>query len=130
MGVLALPRARASTFFIRTHSQRGTWLFPRPTGSLTARVLMDGGSAPPWVSTSFLVLCQSSPETARPLLHRLASAGPRALAATRPLGHSPAFPHPNERHFYFVGSFIGRTSQNNAQSKSIALTSSGHTFSG
>ncbi len=79
---------------------------------------------------SFLVLRQSSPGTARPFLHQLVSAGPCALAATRPLCHSPAFPHPDERHVYFVDSFIGRTSQNNAQTKSLALTSIGQTFSG
>ena len=53
LGGFWLSRARASAFFIRTHSQRETWalLFPRPTGSLTARVLGDSGSAPPRVST-------------------------------------------------------------------------------
>ena len=47
---------------IRTHSQREPWVFsgPRPMGSLTARVLVDGGSVPPWVSTlpsSFVSSC-------------------------------------------------------------------------
>ncbi len=111
-GFCWLSRARASAFFIRTHSQRETWalLFPRPTGSLTARVLGDSGSAPPRVSTPSLSfeLRQSSPGTARPFPHRLVSAEPRALAATRPLGHSPA----------------------NAQTKSLALTPFGHTLSG
>ena len=36
---------------------------------------------------------QSSPGTARLVSHRLVSAEPRALAATRPLGHSLVFPH-------------------------------------
>ena len=51
-GFCWLSRARASVFFIQTHSQRETWrVGPCPTGSLTARVLGDSGSAPPWVST-------------------------------------------------------------------------------
>ena len=127
---LALPRACFSVLFFGHTLSEGRGCFPRPTGSLTARILVNGGSAPPRVSTSFLDLCQSSPGTVPPFLHWLVSAGPRALAETRPLGHSPAFPHPKERHFYFVDSFIGRTSQKNAQTKSIALTPIGHTFSG
>ena len=96
-------------------------MFPRPTGSLTARILMNGGSAPPRVSTSFLVLHQSSPGTARPLSHQLVSAEPRALIATRPLGHSPAFPHRDVKRVYLVDSFIARVPQNNAQTTSLAL---------
>ncbi len=79
---------------------------------------------------SFLVLRQSSPGTACPFLHQLVSAGPHALAVTCPLGHSLVFPHPDEKHVCFVDTFIDRTSQTNAQTKSLTLTPRGHTFSG
>ncbi len=94
--------ARAgSAFFIWVYSQRETWVpFPRPTGSLTARVLGNGGSAPPQVSIwgargSFSRVRPRQPSlgTACLVSHRLVSAEPRALAATRPLGHSLVFPH-------------------------------------
>ena len=91
-----LTRARVAAFFIRAHSQRKKWAFPRPTGSLTARVLVNGGSALPRVSTCLLLFSSSVSRhlgTARLVLHRLASAEPRALTATRNLGHSPVFPH-------------------------------------
>ncbi len=83
----------------------------RPTGPLTARVLMDGGSARPRVSNrapgngggcvvssstlslSRLPLSRPSLGTARLSSLRLVSARPRAPAGTRPLGHSPVFPH-------------------------------------
>ena len=71
---------------------------------------------------STLVLRRSMSGTARPFPHRLVSAGPRALAATHPLGHSPAFPHPDERHVYFVDSFIVCTSQGHARMKSHTLS--------
>ncbi len=91
----------ASAFFIWVHSQRETWVpFPRPTGSLTARVLGNGGSAPPQVSiwgVGWVIPRvrprQSSPGTARLISHRLVSAEPHALAATHPLSNSLVFPH-------------------------------------
>ncbi len=44
-------RSLCSVLFIWVHSQRETWVsVPRPTGSLTARVLGNSGSAPPQVS--------------------------------------------------------------------------------
>ncbi len=126
-----LSRARASAFFYSdTLSARDVGLLPRPMGSLTARVLVNGGSALLWVSTSLPVLRQSSPGTARPLSHRLVSAEPRALTATRPLGHSPVFPHPDVKRVYLVDSFIARNPHNSAQTTSLVLTLSGHTFSG
>ena len=133
-GLVSKYRGRApkGAIFVWTHSQRETWgvSFPHPTGSLTTRVLMNGGSAPPRVSTSFLVLHQSSPGTVRPLSHQLILAEPRALTSTRPLGHSPAFPHRDVKRVYLVDSFIARNPQTNAQTTSLALTLSGHTFSG
>ncbi len=66
--LLAHPRARVAAFFIWAHSQRETWSTPhgstrdvvhagpRPTGSLTARVLGNGGSALPRVRTCLLLL--------------------------------------------------------------------------
>ncbi len=50
----------SAAFFIWAHSQREMWARPRPTGSLTARVLEHGGSAPPRVST-FLLLFTRPP---------------------------------------------------------------------
>ncbi len=91
---------------------------------------MNGGSALPRVSTSLLVLRQSSHGTARLLSHRLVSAEPHALTATHPLGHSPVFPHPDVKRVYLVDSFIARNPHNNAHMTSPVLTLSGHTFSG
>ncbi len=93
-----LTRARAAAaFFIRVHSERETWVHvPCPTGSLTARVLGNDGSAPPQVSICLSPLIrprQSSLGTACLVSHRLVSAEPCALAATRPLSHSLVFPH-------------------------------------
>ena len=71
---------------------------PRPAGSLTARVLGNGGSASS-PAGQYLCLSSSHPlsvitwDCASLFLHRLISAEPRALAATHPLGHSPVFPH-------------------------------------
>ncbi len=90
----------------------------RPTGPLTARVLMDSGSARPRVSNrapgngwgllrrvissvsrrlklslSRLPLSWPSLGTARLVALQLVSARPRAPAGTRPLGHSPVFSH-------------------------------------
>ncbi len=129
---LAHPRARVAAFFIRTHSQRETWgiIVPRPTGLLTATVLVNGGSALPRVSTCLLVPHQSLPGIARLLSHRLVSAEPRALTATRPLGHSPVLPHLDVRRVYLVGSFIARDPLYNAHTTSLIPTPSGHTFSG
>ncbi len=130
-GFLALPRARFGVLYSDTLSARDVvGSVPRPTGSLTVRVLMNGGSALPRVSTSLLVLHQSSPGTARPLSHWLVSAEPRTLTATRPLGHSPVFPHLDVKRVYLVDSFIARNPHNNAQTTSLALTLSGRTFSG
>ncbi len=55
---------------------------------------------------SSLVLRSSIPGLLRPSPYRLDSAEPCALAETHPLGHPPAFPHPDERHAYFVDLFI------------------------
>ncbi len=128
---MALPHAHFGVLYSDTLSARDMvgW-FHAPMGLLTARVLMNGGSALPLVSTSFLVLRQSSPGTARPLSHRPVSAEPHALTATRLLGHFPAFPHRDVRRVYLVDSFIARNPQYNAQTTSLALTLSGHTFSG
>ncbi len=82
------------------------------------------------VPVLLLILCQSSPGTARPLSHRLVSVGPHAPAASRPLDHSPVFPDLDVRHVYLVDSFIARNPHNNAHTTSLVLTLSGHTFSG
>ncbi len=108
----------------------GSAVVPRPRGLLTARVLVNGGSALPWVSTSLLVLRQSSPGIACLLSHRLVSAEPLALTATRPLGHSLVLAHLDLRCVYLVDSFIARDPRHNAHMISLALTLSGHTLSG
>ncbi len=96
---LAQPLWRS---FIWVYSQQEAWVlfFLRPTGLLTARVLGNGGSAPRQVSvwgarvlSLVFVLVSRLPGTARLVSHRLVSAGPRAQAATRPLGHSLVFSH-------------------------------------
>ncbi len=69
---------------------------------------------------SSLVLRQSMSGTARLFPHRLVSSGLHALAETRPLGHSPAFPHPDKRHVYFVDSFIVCTSRSNEITHTLA----------
>ncbi len=108
----------------------GDMVLLRPAGSLTARVLMDGDLAPQQVST----LLFSSPGTRLlPLSVRHVSAEPHALAATCPLGYPPLFPHPDERHVYFVDSFIRCSWPDNvhntphAHTKSHALLLFGHT---
>ncbi len=133
--VRCLSRACAlqRSLFRNTLSERrggGGSVIPHPTGLLTVRVLVNGGSAPPRVSTSFPVLRQSSPGIAHLLSHRLVSAEPRALAATRPLGRSLVFPHLDVRRVYLVDSFIARDPQYNAHTTSLILTLSSHTFSG
>ncbi len=131
LGFFWLSCGRASVFFIRTHSQRETWVgWSTPHGFAYCESPNGRWVSSPAGQYSLLVLRQSSPGTTRPLAQQLVSAEPHALTATRPLGHSPAFPHPDVRHVYFVDSFIARPSQNNAQTKSHALTPFGHTFSG
>ncbi len=99
---LACARAASAAFFISgyTLSERRGFSAPRPTGSLTARVLGNSGSALPQVSvwgvhvlSLVFVLVGRLPGTTRLVSHRLVSAEPRALAATRRLGHSLVFPH-------------------------------------
>ncbi len=94
--LLSHPRARCGVLYSDTLSARDVGWSPRPTGSLTARVLVNGGSALPRISTCLSSRPSSSVVTwdcASTLSHRLIWAEPRALAATRPLGHSLAFPH-------------------------------------
>ena len=107
----------------------GGVIVPRPTGLLTARVLVKGGSALPRVSTCLLVPRQSLPEIAHLLSHRLVSAETHALTATRPLGHSLVFPHLDVRSVYLVDSFIARGPQYNTHTTSLIPTLLDHTFS-
>ncbi len=122
LGDFWLSRARP-----RTHSQQETWLFgrpPLPMGSLSVRVLRDGSSVPPLVSTlslSFDRPCLGSH------VHSLSGPSQQSPAswlrlAHPPLGHPPVFPHPDERHVYFVDSFIRCSRQDNAHTKSHTLT--------
>ncbi len=53
-GGVALPRARLGVLYSDTLSARDVAAGPRPTGSLTARLLGGGGSAPPRISTPAL----------------------------------------------------------------------------
>ncbi len=103
-GSSALAQPLSAAFFFKSTLSARDVGWSRPTGSLTARVRVNSGSAPPRVSVwgasaSGCVLSLSprprsqSPGTARLFSHRLVSAQPRALAANRPLGHSPVFPH-------------------------------------
>ncbi len=105
-------RAASSPFFIWVHSQREKWVpVPRPTCSLTARVLRNSESAPPQVSirgvcSSPSRVRQSSPETAHLVSHRLVSAEPSALDVTRPSDTPRCFPMSDARRVYLVDSFI------------------------
>ena len=121
---------RHSLFGHTLSEKRGGAVVPRPTGLLTARVLVNGGLALLRASTSLLVLSQSSPEIACLLSHRLISAEPLTLTATRPLGHSLVFPNLDVRCVYLIDSFIARDPRHNAHTISLALTLSGHTLSG
>ncbi len=129
-GFLALPRTRFGVLYSDTLSARVVGALPTPHGFVYYESPNGRWVGSPVGQYSFLVLRQSSPGTACPLPHQLVSAEPRALTVTHPLSHSPVSPHPDERHVYFVDSFIARTSQNNAQTKSLTLTPFGHTFSG
>ena len=129
---LALPRTHFGILYSDTLSARdvGGAVIPHPTALLTVTVLVNGGSALPWVSTSLLILRLSLPGIARLLSHRLVSAEPHALTATCPFGHSLVFPHLDVRRVYLVDSFIARDPQHNTHTTSLLLTLSGHTFSG
>ena len=122
---LALPRActRSSAFFIWTHSQRETWvcISSTPHGFAYCKSPRGQRVGSPVGQYSSLILRQSMSGTARPFPHRLVSAEIRTQAATHPLGHSLAFPHPDERHVYSVDSFIRSAWQDNTHTKSHAL---------
>ena len=116
---------------IRTHSQRETWgecLFPMPY-----RFAYSDSSSEWWVGSPVgQYLFPSRPSSivtwdcASTLSLRLVSAEPRALTATRPLGHSLVFPHLDVRRVYLVDSFIARDPQHNTHTTLLALTLSGH----
>ncbi len=85
------PACALSGSFPWTHSQRETWFFfpPRTAGSLTARVLMDGGSDPhqvstllfslPWDAVSSLSLYGPSQLSPAPQMRLALSATPRCF---------------------------------------------------
>ncbi len=107
---------------------------PRPTGLLTARVLVNGGSALPQVSTRLLLLpvlrrsylgLRSSP-LAPAHLSRAPRSGCDSPASATPR----CFPISDARRVYLIDLFIARDPQYNAHTTSLFLTLSGHTFSG
>ncbi len=127
---LAHPRARCSVLYSDTLSARDVGSRSTPHGFSYCE-----SSCERWVGSPEGQYLSSRPPSvvpgiARPSPRRLVSAGPRAPTATRPLGHSPVFPHLDARRVYLVDSFIARNPQCNAHTTSLALTLSGHTFSG
>ncbi len=100
-GFAACPHARcfSGVLCFRVHSQRETWVpVPRPHGFAyckSSREQRVGSPAGQYseVSPSLIRPRQSTLGTAHLVSHRLVSAEPRALTATRPLGHPPVFPH-------------------------------------
>ena len=129
---LAHPRARACCGVLYSDT-----LSERDVGS---RTTLHGfayceSSSERWVGSPEGQYLSSRPPSVVPGIahlssHRLVSAGPRAPTATRPLGQSLVFPHLDARRVYLVDSFIARNPQCNAHTTSLALTLSGHTFSG
>ena len=135
LGGFRLTRARAhGVLYSGTLSAREMGLVPCPTGSLTARVLGNDGSALPWVSTCLsplLILCQSSPGTAL-VSSRTGSSQQSPVLRLRltPSATPQCFPISDAMRVYLVDSFIARGPQYNAHTTSLILTLSGHTFSG
>ena len=131
---LTRARMRFGVLYLGTLSARDVGSIPRPTGSLTARVLGNGGSAPPRVSTCvylLLVLCQSSPGTAL-VSSRTGSSqqNPALWLRLAPSATPRFFRISDARRVYLVDSFIAHDPQYNAHTTSLIPTLSGHTFSG
>ncbi len=118
--------------FIRTHSQRETWVAPRPTGLLTARVLGNGGSALPRVSTRGDVCWKGGGGHSLPLSSSSVSCllGLRVSFHSGSSQQSPAlwlrlapsatprcFPMSDARRVYVVDSFIACDPQLHAHTK-------------
>ena len=125
---LAHPHARCGVLYSDTLSARdvgggGVAVIPRPTSLLTARVLVNGGSALPRVSTC--------PSPRRISYHTGSSQQSPALWLRLAPSATPwCFPMSDARRVYLVDSFIARDPQYNAHTTSLVLTLSGHTFSG
>ena len=129
---LAHPCARAhcGVLYLDTLSERNGGCRSTPHGFAYC-----GSSSERWVGSPEGQFLSSRPPLVAPGIallssHRLVSAGPCAPTVTRPLGHSLVFPHLDARRVYLVDSFIARNPQCNAHTTSLALTLSGHTFSG
>ena len=121
---MALPLARPwRSLFGHTLRERRGWSTPHGFAYCKSPRGRRFGS--PVGQYCSLVLRQPVSGIACPFPHRLVSAEPRALAATRPLGHSLAVPHPYERHVYFVDSFIRWTTLR--PNHTLSPTLSGHT---
>ncbi len=123
-------RVRCGVLYLDTLSERDVGSRSMPHG-----FAYFGSSSERWVSSPEGQYLSSRPLLVAPGIallssHRLVSAGPRTPTATRPLGHSLVFPHLDARRVYLVDSFIARNPQCNAHTTSLALTLSGHTFSG
>ncbi len=99
-GFAARQRARFfSVLCFWVHSQRETWApIPCPTGSLTARVLRNSGSAPPQVSIRGLVFSYSSSSVvpwycASSFVPARLSRAPRSGCDSPPQPLPAVFPH-------------------------------------
>ncbi len=93
-----LTRARCcGVLYLGTLSEREVGSFSMPHGFAyckSSREWWVGSPAGQYLGLSLRIRPrQSSPGNVRLVSQRLVSAEPRALAATRPLGHSLVFPH-------------------------------------
>ncbi len=116
-------RAHCSVLYSDTLSVRDVGcvcVIPCPASLLTARVLVNGGSAPPWVSIyplSSLVsrhpgLCDSSCTGS-------SQQSPALWLRLAPLATPRSFPMSDARHVYLVDSFIAHDPQSNTHTKSL-----------
>ena len=105
-GFCWLSRIQPRFSFSDTLSKRHGSLRSTPHGFAYCKSPSGRRFSSPAGQYSSLILHSSVSGIARPFPFRPVSAEPRALAATCPLGHLPVFPHPDERHVYFVDSFI------------------------
>ncbi len=100
-------RVDLSARFVSRTGDAVSW--PRPAGSLTARVFYNGGSVPLRVGTRLSLwkcVLSFSHSSVSPSLSGLPQLEPRALTVISPFHHPTVFPNPDRSHIYSVDSFI------------------------
>ena len=126
-------RARIAAFFMgHTLSERCGYSTPHGFAyceSSSERWI--GSPAGQYLSSSLLVLCQSSPGTALVSSHTGSpQQSPALCLRLAPSATPQCFPISDARRVYLVDLFIARGPQYNVHTTSLILTLSGHTFSG